>query len=97
MENPASAIGESFNAVADSALSLTNYARELAAHWHKESRIRYLPLEKLRERFSEQDYAATVEHLTHSPNCSNRKARETLGYRPGYTAMEAILESIQAP
>jgi len=97
MNNPDKANGECFNAVADRAPGLTEYAQGLAGHWKREARIRYIPLEEWQQHASAEEYAATLEHLSHSPNCSNRKARELLGYKPSYSALEAIIESIAAP
>jgi nucleoside-diphosphate-sugar epimerase len=96
MNRPEKANGESFNAVADRALGLTEYALGLAKYYGQKARIRYIPLDEWQEHSSAEEYAATMEHLNHSPNCSNQKARELLDYQPSYSALEAVIESLAA-
>jgi hypothetical protein len=38
---------------------------------------------------------ATWDHIAHSPNCSIEKARRLIHYKPRYTSLEAVHESVQ--
>jgi nucleoside-diphosphate-sugar epimerase len=88
------AIGESFHAVADDALTLRGYA-ESVAHWFgQEARLSFTSWDEWSGKASEQDAAATRDHIQHSPNCSMDKAARLLGFRPRYSAFEAALTGI---
>jgi nucleoside-diphosphate-sugar epimerase len=88
------AIGESFHVVSPAALTLRGYAEQMAAWFGREPRLRYLPWKEWRDGVSERDAAVTLDHLSHSPNCSIDKARARLGYAPRYTSLEAVQESV---
>ena len=88
------AIGESFHAVADGAVTLRGYAHAVADWFGQEARLGFLPYGEWREKVPEPDAAATWDHIEHSPNCSMEKAARLLGFRPRYTALEATLEAI---
>lgn len=95
MKNVDAAAGESFNVVSDKALSLTDYANEMAKAQSREAVISYLPMQQWREQASVEDYEATLVHLAHSTNCSHRKASEKIGFSPRYSTIEAVLESLK--
>ena len=88
------AIGESFHAVADGAVTLRGYAHGVAEWFGQKAELGFLPIGQLRQRDSKEDAAATWDHVEHSPNCSMEKAERLLGFRPRYTALEATLEAI---
>ncbi|WOH36137.1 NAD-dependent epimerase/dehydratase family protein [Thalassotalea fonticola] len=88
------ALGESFHAVSNQALTLRGYTQAIADWLSKPVNIRYLPLAELKNTVSEDDYNATVEHISHNSNCSNLKARQLLNYNPRYSSIEAIQESL---
>jgi nucleoside-diphosphate-sugar epimerase len=44
---------------------------------------------------SEEDAAATWDHIAHSPCCSIEKAKR-IGYQPRYSSLEAVRESVDA-
>jgi nucleoside-diphosphate-sugar epimerase len=94
MANRSVAIGENFHAVADGAMTLRGYAHGVATWFGQEARLGFLPFGQWDQHVSEQDYAATGDHLMHSPHCSMGKAARLLGFRPRYTALEATLEAI---
>ena len=91
---PELACGESFNIVSDAALSLNTYALELARAFGKPSRVKHLALDKWNSVFSEEDYQASMEHLSHGSNCSNAKAKARLKFAPAYSSIAAIEESL---
>lgn len=88
------AIGESFHAVADGAVTLRGYAHGVAEWFGQKAELGFLPIGQLQQRGSTEDAAATWDHVEHSPNCSMEKADRLLGFRPRYTALEATLEAL---
>lgn len=94
LRNRSVAIGESFHAVADGAMTLRGYAEAVAGSFGQEARLAFLPWDEWRQTVSEGDAAATYDHIAHSPHCSMEKAARLLGFRPRYSALEATLEAI---
>jgi len=94
LRNRSVAIGESFHAVAEGAMTLRGYAEGVAGSFGQEARLAFLPWEEWRRTVSEGDAAATYDHIAHSPHCSMEKAARLLGFRPRYSALEATLEAI---
>lgn len=92
--NRSVAVGESFHAVADGALTLRGYAEGVAAAFGQQARLRFLPWERWRETVPERDAAITWDHLAHSPHCSMEKAARLLGFRPRYGALQTTLEAV---
>ena len=89
------ALGESFHVVSPAALTLRGYAERMAAWFGKPARLRFLPWEAWRQTVSEQEAAATWDHIAHSPNCSIAKARRLLGYEPRYSSLDAVQEAVK--
>ena len=94
MANRSVAIGESFHAVADRAMTLRGYAHGVAEWFGQEAQLGFLPIGQLQAMLPKQDAQATWDHVEHSPNCSMEKAARLLGFRPRYTALETCLEAI---
>jgi nucleoside-diphosphate-sugar epimerase len=94
LANRSVAIGESFHVVSPAALTLRGYAEAMAAWYGQPARLRFLGWEEWRGTVSEQEAAATWDHIAHSPNCSIAKARRLLDYRPRYSSLEAVYESV---
>jgi nucleoside-diphosphate-sugar epimerase len=89
------AVGESFHAVSPAALTLRGYAEAVAGWFGQEARLDVAPFATWRDRYEEEDVAATQAHLEHSPNCySIAKARRRLEYRPRYSSLQAVRESV---
>jgi nucleoside-diphosphate-sugar epimerase len=87
-------LGESFHVVSPAALTLRGYAESMAAWFGQPARLRYLPWEGWRATVSEEEADATWDHIAHSPNCSIAKARRVLDYRPRYSSLQAVTESV---
>ena len=66
----------------------------MAAWFGRDARLRFLPWEEWKNTVSEQEAALTWDHIAHSPNCSIVKAQRLLDYRPRYTSLEAVQESV---
>ena len=94
MANRSVAVGESFHAVADGAMTLRGYAEGVARWFGQEADLSFLPWDQWRETVSEQDAKTTWDHIAHSPHCSMEKAARLLGFRPAYSALEATLEAV---
>jgi len=88
------AVGESFHVVSPAALTLRGYAERMAAWFGHEARLRFLPWDEWRRGVSAEDADQTLEHISHSPNCSLAKARALLDYAPRYSSLEAVQESV---
>jgi nucleoside-diphosphate-sugar epimerase len=89
------AVGESFHVVSPAPLTLRAYAEAMFTHFGQQARLAFLPWEKWRHTVTEDEAAATWDHIAHSPHGSIAKARERLGYAPRYTSIEAVVESIE--
>jgi nucleoside-diphosphate-sugar epimerase len=88
------AIGESFHVCSPAAMTLRGYAEGVAAHFGRRARLAFLPWDEWCRTVTERQASATWDHIAHSPNCSIAKARERLGYTPGYTSLEAVIEAV---
>ncbi|WP_112248280.1 NAD-dependent epimerase/dehydratase family protein [Kribbella monticola] len=94
LANRSVAIGESFHAVADGAMTLRGYAEGVASYFGQEANLTFLPWDEWKETVSEGDAAATWDHIAHSPHCSMEKAARLLGFRPRYSALETTLDAL---
>lgn len=89
-----SAVGEAFNAVSPAALSLRGYAEAMFRHFGHTPAITYAPFDQWKVGVAPQDAAATWEHIIRSPCHSMAKAERLLGYRPRYSSLAAVQESV---
>jgi len=90
------AIGESFHVVSPAPLTLRAYAEAMFAHFGQRANLEFLPWDDWRQTVTEDEAAATWDHIAHSPHGSIAKARERLGYAPRYTSLQAVVESVSA-
>ncbi len=95
LANWSEAVGESFHVVSEAALTLRGYAETVAGWFGQEARLRYLPWDTWKETVSPEDAQATWDHIAHSPNCSIEKAQRLIGYRPRYSSLQAVKESLE--
>src|SRR5262245_27397652 len=95
LANRSNAVGEGFHVVSPAALTLRGYAEAVAAWFGQPARLRFLPWEEWRATVSEQEAAATWDHIAHSPNCSIDKARRMLSYQPRYSSLQAVDEALR--
>ncbi len=94
MANRSVAVGESFHVVSAAAITLRGYAEAVAGWFGQPARLRFLPWEEFKKTVSPQEASATWDHIAHSPNASIAKAQRLLDYRPRYTSLQAIHESV---
>src|SRR6266571_368084 len=93
LTHPDDAVGESFHVVSPAPLTLRAYAEAMFAHFGQQAQLGFLPWEEWRHTVTEDEAAATWDHIAHSPHGSISKARQRLGYAPRYTSLEAVVES----
>ncbi len=95
LARPDAAIGESFHVVSPAPMRLRDYAEAMYAHFGRQPRLEFLPWDEWKHTVTEQEAAATWDHIAHSPYGSIAKARERLGYAPRYSSLEAVIEAIE--
>ena len=67
----------------------------MAAWFGKEPNLTFLPWPEWKARqTSDEDAEATWSHIAHSPNSSIAKAERLLDYRPRYSSLQAVQESV---
>jgi nucleoside-diphosphate-sugar epimerase len=94
LAHQAVASGESFHLVSERALTLRGYAEAVAGWFGQAAQLSFLPWEAWAAAWSTADAQATREHISRSPSMSIEKAVKVLGYRPRYTSLEAVFESL---
>ena len=94
LADPAAASGESFHAVSGRAVTLKGYAESVARWFGHPPRLSFQPWETWAAAWAPEDAEATLEHVSRSPSMSSDKATRALGYRPQYTSLEAVFESL---
>ena len=67
----------------------------MAAWFGQPARLSFLPWEQWRTTVTEDEAAATYDHIAHSPCCSIAKEQRLLDYRPRYSSIEAVIEAVQ--
>lgn len=89
------AVGETFNAVADTALNLRGYAEAIFKWFGLEPKIAYLPYEEwMKQQPTPEEAHHSWEHFARSSCLSIDKARRLLGYEPAYSSIACVKESI---
>ncbi len=96
MENYNQAVGESFHATAERAVTLRGFAEWSYRYYGHEPNLEFLPVEELADSLSDEDAFFVRDHLYRSPNCSIAKAQRLLNYAPRYTTFQAIEEALVA-
>jgi nucleoside-diphosphate-sugar epimerase len=89
------ALGESFSAVTEHAMSLAGCCRAVAGFFGREANLAFVPLSEMSKHVGEKSARIIEEHVTHSPCASIAKGRGLLGYRPRYTTEEIYYESLE--
>jgi nucleoside-diphosphate-sugar epimerase len=88
------ALGEAFHAVSPAALTLRGYAEAMALWFGQKANLSYAPWPEWKRSHSELEATQAYDHIAHSPNCSIAKAEGLLGYRPRYSSLDAVCESV---
>ena len=95
MANRSVSVGEAFHVVSPAALTLRGYAESVARWSGHTANLKFLPWDEWRKTVSDEHAAQTWDHIAHSPNASITKAQRCLDYRPRYSSLLAIHESVQ--
>jgi nucleoside-diphosphate-sugar epimerase len=95
LANRSLSVGEAFHVVSPAALTLRGYAESVARWFDHTANLKFLPWEEWRKTVSDEHAAPTWDHIAHSPNASIAKAQRLLDYRPRYTSLQAIYESLE--
>jgi nucleoside-diphosphate-sugar epimerase len=93
--NRETAVGESFHAVSERALSVRGFARAAAGWFGREPELEHVGWDDFRARTAPEHADASWEHLSRSHVASIEKARDVLGYAPRYTSEEAAREAVE--
>jgi nucleoside-diphosphate-sugar epimerase len=65
------------------------------AYWFGQKAIlQFEHWDEWQKKVSNEEASATWDHIAHSPNCSISKAKRLLHYRPRYSSLEAVYESV---
>lgn len=94
MANWRNSVGESFHVTSPAAVTLRGYAESIAAWFGQTVHLSFLPWDEWQKTVSEEEAYYTWDHIAHSPNCSISKAQRLLDYRPHYSSLEAVYESV---
>ena len=84
--------GQAFIAVAERAESLKEMSENLFRRYGHEPKIAYVSWSEFENSVSKDDFEATFEHASYSPNCSVEKAKKLLGVRLQYTIDDILNE-----
>jgi len=95
IENRAASLGEVFNTVSENAINLRGYAEAVYRWFGNEPRLAYKPFDEWIGDLGEWA-ESTRGHVIRSSAHSIEKSRTRLGYRPRYTSLEAVRQSVQA-
>lgn len=93
VEHPDAAIGEAFHVAAREPVTMRAYAEEAASWWGREARLEFLPWDAWRATVTSRDAELTRDHMLHSPCASIAKAERLLGFRPRWSATEAVRDA----
>ncbi|MBK0053083.1 NAD-dependent epimerase/dehydratase family protein [Stenotrophomonas sp. S39] len=94
--NRSASIGEAFNVVSEGAVSLRGYAEAMYRWFGHEPNVELLSFDEWRKTQSDAQAHHAWEHISRSHSFSIGKARRRVEYRPRYTSLEAIKESVAA-
>jgi nucleoside-diphosphate-sugar epimerase len=89
------AIGSSFHVVSEQAMTLRGLASGVARWFGREPVIELVDWPEFERRVGAGHAAATREHVARSIAASIERARDVLGYRPRYSSLDALHESLR--
>jgi nucleoside-diphosphate-sugar epimerase len=89
------AIGSSFHVVSEQAMTLRGLAAGVAGWFGQEPVIDLVDWRELERRVGSKHANVTREHVSRSIAASIDRARDVLGYRPRYSSLDALHESLR--
>jgi nucleoside-diphosphate-sugar epimerase len=87
-------IGEAFHVAAAEPVTLIDYAHAVASWCDRDAMIDLMPWDEWRLTVSQRDAELTHDHLVHSPHASIAKASKILGFKPRYSAVDAVRNAL---
>ena len=89
------AIGSSFHVVSEQAMTLRGLAAGVAGWFGREPVIDLVDWAEFERRVGAEHAGATREHVARGIAASIERARDVLGYRPRYSSLEALHDSLR--
>ena len=89
------AIGSSFHVVSEQAMTLRGLAAGVAGWFGREPVLEFVEWAEFERRVGAGHAEATREHVARSIAASMDRAREVLGYRPRFSSLDALHESLR--
>jgi nucleoside-diphosphate-sugar epimerase len=96
IEQRTASVGEVFNNVSSQALTLRGYAEAMYRWFSREPRLSFLPFDQWKLALSKSDAESSWGHIMRSSCVSIEKSHKRLGYRPQFSSLEAIQQSVTA-
>ena len=91
------ALGESFHAVAEEAMTLYGYALAMYRYFGREPKIRFLSWEKWCQYVGDEALTEhTYYHIARSGQYSIENGKRLLGYQPGFTTLETVIAAVES-
>lgn len=88
------AIGASFHVVSEQAMTVRGLATGVARWFGREPVLDFVDWDEFGRRVGPEHAGTTREHTFRSITASIAQARETLGYEPRYTSLDALHEAL---
>jgi nucleoside-diphosphate-sugar epimerase len=89
------AIGSSFHVVSEQAMTLRGLATGVAGWFGREPVLELVDWPEFERRVGAEHAGATRAHVERSITASIDRARDVLGYRPRYSSLDALQESLR--
>jgi nucleoside-diphosphate-sugar epimerase len=89
------AIGSSFHVVSEQAMTLRGLAAGVAGWFGREPAMELVDWAEFERRVGAEHAGVTREHVSRSIAASIDRARDVLGYRPRYSSLDALHESLR--
>jgi nucleoside-diphosphate-sugar epimerase len=89
------AIGASFHVVSEQAMTLRGLAAGVAGWFGREPEIELVDWAEFARRVGAEHAETSREHVARSIAASIDRARDVLGYRPRYSSLDALRESLR--
>jgi nucleoside-diphosphate-sugar epimerase len=89
------AIGSSFHVVSEQAMTLRGLAAGVAGWFGREAVLDLVDWAEFEDRVGSEHATTSREHALRSITASIARARETLGYCPRHTSLDALREALR--
>ncbi|GAA5178912.1 hypothetical protein GCM10023322_07190 [Rugosimonospora acidiphila] len=90
------AAGEAFHVTSERALTLRGFATGVAGWFGRQAELDFVPLAEFVRHSDGEQGLISSDHVTRSHSVSIAKAQRLLRYRPRYTSLQAVAESVRS-